>query len=166
MKQLIPTNLNNKLDEIVTKCFEGNRIADRGMSILAIKFVMHQTESVLHDKLAHLFPQLADQVSSYQGSRNNLTLYGLTPEGASDYDSPLQFFVRMVDYMMELESLIGEAIDIAQEEEDHATFAFLLSFLNSVTIVTNQCLLLKDKSELAGDNFILFDMIINSIVIL
>jgi ferritin len=166
LKQLIPTNVNFKLDEIVTKCFEGNRIADRGMSVLAVKFAMHTTEEILHDKLAHLFPMLADQVSSYQSSRNNLTIYGVTPEDSFDYSSPVQFFIRMVGYMMELESLIGEAIEIAQDDNDHATFAFLMSFLNDVVKVTNQCLLLKDKAELIGDNLILFDTTIKSIVIL
>ena len=165
MKQLIPTNVNFKLDEIVTKCFEGNRIADRGMSVLTVKFAMHDTEKILHDKLAHLFPMLADQVSSYQASRNNLTLYGITPEDNTDYNSPLEFFIRMVDYIMELESLVGESIDVAQDDNDYATFSFLISFLNNVVKVTNQCLLLKDKAELIGDNLILFDMIIQSIVI-
>jgi len=165
MKALIPERINNKLDEIVTKCFEGNRIADRAMSVLNIKFVMNKTEEILHEKLAHLYPQLADRVSTYQSSRNNLTFYGMTPADNSDYTSPLEFFEKMVNYMIELESLIGEGVELSRSE-DTSTYAFLLSFTGDVGKVTEQCLLLLDKAEQYKDKWESFDQRIESFVIL
>jgi len=154
--KLIPENINSKLDEIVTKCFEGNRIADRGMSVLNIKFVMNKTEALLHDKLAHRFPQLADIVSTYQGSRNCLTVYGVTPLDDTYYESPLDFFNRMLNYMMELEALICEAIEMSRSD-DNFTYAFLLEFTEEIAFVTEQCLLLVDKANEYKDKWQLFD---------
>jgi len=165
LKQLIPQELNSKLDEIVTKCFEGNRISDRGMSVLGVKFAMNNTENLLHEHLAHYFPVLADKVSSYQGSRNCLTVYGLTPEDSSDYETPLAFFEKLLEYMMDLESSIGDAIELAKDD-DHATFSFLVGFLNDIVKVTNQCLLLVDKAEAYGEDIMAFDRGIELFVIL
>lgn len=165
MRQLIPDSLNSKLDDIVTKCFAGNRIADRGMSVLSVKFTMNKTEKHLHPTLAHKFPKLADDVSGFQDSRNNLTVYGLTPEDKSDYSHPSEFFERMLEYMYELETLISEAADMAREE-DFATYAFLLKFINKVSEVTSQCILLADKSEAYKDDIMGFDHRIKDFIIL
>ena len=166
MRPLILEKINNKLDEIVTKCFEGNRIADRGMSVLGVKFVMNKTESVLHPKVAHLFPALADKVSEYQGSRNNLTFYGLTPADNTDYDSPLDFFERLLNHMIDLEGLIMESVDLSKDEKDYSTQSFLFEFLESITELTAQCLLLIDKAELYKNDWMAFDHRIEDFIIL
>ena len=165
MRELISNKLNTKLDEIVTKLFEGNRICDRGMSILNVKFAMNKTEGQLHPKLAHAFPALADKVSEYQASRDNLTVYGATPLDASDYVTPLAFFEKVLDYMMDLESLIGQSVEMAKEE-DWSTFTFLSGFLKDIAKVTAQCLLLVDKAEMYGDDWKLFDHNIEDFVTL
>ena len=165
MRQLIPENINNKLDEVVTKCFEGNRISDRAMSIISVKFAMNKTEKFLHAKLAHKFPALADQVSGYQDSRNNLTFYGATPEDRTDYSSPSEFFEKILDFMYDLESLISEAIELAKEE-DAVTYSFMLSFLLDVSKVTSQCILLADKSVAYKEDWMQFDHNIEDFIIL
>lgn len=165
MRQLIPDFLNNKLDEIVTKCFEGNRIADRGMTILSVKFAMNKTEKHLHPELAHKFPKLADDVSGFQDSRNNLTFYGLTPADNSDYMHPADFFEKMLVYMYELEALISETAEIAKEE-DFVTYSFLTSFMGKVSEVTAQCILLADKSEAYRNDIMGFDHRIKDFIIL
>lgn len=164
MRPLIPDKLNGRLDEIVTKCFEGNRIADRGMTILSVKFAMNKTESRLHPKIAHLFPALADKVSEFQGARNNLTFYGLTPADNSDYSKPLDFFEKILSYMNDLETLVSDVLDEAREE-DTSTYVFLEEFMRSLIPLTSQCLLLVDKAELYQDNM-LFDHHIDDFIIL
>jgi ferritin len=165
MRSLIPEKVNNGLDKIVGKCFEGNRIADRGMSILAIKFAMNKSEEILHEKLAHLFPKLADKISSYQGDRNNLTFYPETMSDNSDYSSPLEFFYKMLDYMQDLEALVSEIMD-SSDEEDIVTYIFLQKFMLDLIPVTSQCLLLVDKGENYKDNWMVFDHNISDFVIL
>ncbi len=125
---------------------------DRGMSILDVKFVMNNTVKFLHPKLAHLFPLKADDVSEYQSSRNCLTTYGQTPLDDSDYATPLEFFLKMLQYQQELESVIVEGIDLCKDEDDKVTKVFLEGFLLGLTSVTKQILLLIDKSEAYGND--------------
>ena len=165
MRQLIPDNINNKLDEIVTKCFALNRVYDRAMSILSIKFVMNNTVKFIHPKIAHKFPALADVVSDYQGSRNNLTFYGVTPEDRSDYTSPLEFFEKILDEMYDFESLLSEALELSKDE-DCVTYAFVLRFVEQVSKVTEQCILLADKASAYKDDWMTFDHNIEDFIIL
>jgi hypothetical protein len=165
LRPLIDEKINSKLDEIVTMCFLGNRIMDRGMSILGVKFAMNKTESLLHSKLAHLFPVLADDVSGYQGNRNNFTVYGVTPEAKDDYKNPLEFFEKILDYMVDLESLVEEVYNIAKDE-DFTTASFLQSFILKLIPVSSQCLLLVDKMEMYKDDIVGFDRDIDNFVIL
>lgn len=162
MRPLISDALNAQLDKLVTKLFEGNRIADRGMTQLGVKFVMNKTESLLHPKLAHLFPALADKVSDYQSARNNLTFYGLTPADNTDYASPMDFFERMLQYMIDVEGMTGEILKMSADEEDFTTKAFLLRFYEDLQKVTNQCLLLVDKAEQYNGDWMAFDFRIDS----
>ena len=104
-------------------------------------------------------------VSGFQGSRNNLTVYGVTPLDSSDYSHPLDFFEKLLEYMMDLESLISEGIELSMHD-DAITFSFLLGFIKQVSNVTNQCLLLVDKAELYKDDCKSFDERIESFVIL
>lgn len=165
-QSLIKDSVNAKLDELVKKFFLGNRIFDRAMSVLDVKFVMPKTVSILHPKLAHLFPSLADKISTYQSDRNALTVYGETPLDNSDYNSPQEFFIRMVAYMAEVEFLCGEICEIAMENNDHTTKAFIDSFLVSIIPVTKQLILLADKSEKFGSDLMMFDHIVEDFIIL
>jgi len=165
MPSLISEQTNAKLDELVTMFFAGNRLADRGMSQLDVKFCMNKTASILHTKVAHLFPSLADVVSDYQASRNNKTIYGLTPRDETEYASPMEFFERLAEFMVEVESFIFECYETAKEDEDFMTKSFLESFILQMLPLTKQCLLLVDKCGLY-DDMMLFDHNIKSFIVL
>ena len=166
MKALINDTVNNKLNDIIKMLFGGNRIMDRGMSILSVKFVMNKTVDNIHPKLAHLYPKLADVISNYQGSRDCLSIYGLTPLENTDYSTPLEFFERMAEYQQDLESLVSEGIELAKENSDYMTKVFLDSFLLSLIPVMNQLLLLVDKMESYKDQWMLFDANVEDWIIL
>lgn len=166
MGALISESVNKKLDEIVTFCFLGNRISDRAMSVLDVKFVLPNTASILHNKLAHLFPQLADVVSEFQGSRNCLTVYGMTPLDDTDYLSPQSFFVKILEYMQDLESLCFDTRDVAKEDRDYATLSFIDDFIELLIPVTKQCLLLVDKGDAYAGDWMKFDHDIDKFIVL
>jgi ferritin len=165
MASLISEQTNTKLDELVTMFFAGNRLADRGMSELDVKFVMNKTATILHSKIAHFLPALADIVSDYQGSRNAKTVYGLTPRDETEYSRPLEFFQRLLVYMIDLESFVFECYETAKEDNDFMTKSFLESFILKLNPLTKQCLLLVDKATLYED-MMLFDENIESFIIL
>jgi hypothetical protein len=157
LKSLISENINTGLNNIIKQCFLGNRICDRAMSVLATKFAMTNSVNLLHPRLAHIFPKLADILSDYQADRDCLSVYGETPLDASDYVSPLDFFNKILDYMTELESLCYEVFSKAKDESDMTTFVFLQDFVKTLIPVTAQCLLLVDKAEAYGNQWMLFD---------
>ena len=157
MNSLIPEEVNQKLNTVVGKLFEANRVADRGLSILDVKFLMNKTSKILHERLAHLFPKMADVISDYQSKRNTLTIYPQTPIGEEDYISPMVFFEDLVALMMEIENLTSETCDEAKQSGDYMTKVFLEEFMISLIPVTHQCLLLADKYEAYLDNAQLFD---------
>lgn len=165
MNGLISDKLNSDLDLILAKCFEVNRISDRIMTTLGVKFAMNRTVKFLHPKFAHAFPLLADKISDYQGSRNNLTFYGATPADGTIYNSPMECFKRMLEYTIELESMVGEVLDYARDE-DPVTCVFLEHFLRKLNPYTSQCLLLIDKSESYKENWALFDADVKKFIIL
>lgn len=166
MKSLIPSTINSKLDEIVTLCFVGNRICDRAMSVLDVKFAMNKSSEILHEKLAHLFPKIADVVSSYQASRNCLTVYGVTPRDDTEYNNPADFFNKILEYMNDLESMCYESYNLAIDESDITTAAFLQKFVRMIAIITNQCILLSDKSDAYDGDWMRFDHDIDDMIIL
>lgn len=166
MKSLIPDSINSKLNEIVTLCFVGNRICDRAMSVLDVKFTMNKTASILHEKLAHLFPKIADVVSTYQGSRNCLTIYGATPLDDTEYKSPAEFFDKILEYMNDLEALCCNTYTLALEESDITTLSFLQKFIRILARITNQCILLSDKSDTYNNDWMKFDHDIDDMIIL
>ena len=75
MASLINDKIHNQLNLIVKKLFEGNRLLDRQMTQLEVKFVMNKTSGILHTGLAHKYPLLADKISEYMASRNCQTVY-------------------------------------------------------------------------------------------
>lgn len=168
-KGLIKENINETLNQLVGDCFAMNRMLDRMMSILSIKFVMPKTVSILHPKLAHAYPALADVLSDYQGSRNNLTIYPETPIGNEDYSTPLEIFNRMLMKQLEMEESISEAIVLAYDEGDMMTKVFLQNFLLDFNKYTEQILLLIDKATMYGDNpvhWMLFDSNVEDFIVL
>lgn len=155
--QLLSEKMNDGLNKLVQRLFWGNRLLDRMMSVLSIKFVMNKTSGTLHPILAHSFPLMADVISDYQDYRNCMTVYLDTPTNGTDYKDPLELFTTFLDYMTELEKLIHDTIDMAEKEKDRTTKVFLEQFLNLIIPYTGQALLLHDKAEAYGEDWMDFD---------
>lgn len=154
---LIDKNLNDELDTLVGQAFLGNRILDRAMSILSVKFTMNNSVKFLHTGFAHLYPLLADQISDYQGSRNNLTGYPDTPADFSDYNTPLEFFEKLLNYQITYEESVKEVIKTAVDLGDLTTEAFLKKYLLTLNKYMEQIILLRDKAKAYGSNLMDFD---------
>ena len=86
---LLTIEIKEALEEIVKQCFYNNRIADRIASLLSVQFVMPATEKIIHSKYAHLMPILADVITDYMSARDCSAIYGETPIGNQEYNTPL-----------------------------------------------------------------------------
>ena len=157
MKSLISEQLTNKLNDLVTTCFALNRLCDRAMSELSVKFTMPKTSNLMHPSLAHVYPKLADIIGDYMDGRDTLTGYGLTPADNTDYASPLDFFQKLLDMQVDFESQIYEAITMSEEDSDLSTKEFLKNFLSTITPITAQIILIVDKAEAYNNDWMRFD---------
>lgn len=148
---LVNLKLNEALNTLVGDMFALNRMFDRAVSVLDVKFAMKNTVKFLHPNVAHAFPRLADVISEYQSSRNELTVYPQTPIGNEEYSSLSELFFTLSDSVQKVEMNIAKSIELADEVKDKTTCAFLHDFILEFSKYTAQMLILKDKIGMYGD---------------
>lgn len=165
MPQLISEELNTEFSNLVGKLFALNRLCDRGVSVLSVVFAMNKSSEIIHKKICHLAPAIADLISEFQDGRGCLTIYPATPIGNSLYQTPKDFFQELFDFMVLFEGDVESVKGLAQENGDYASMVFLDSFMLKILPLTRQCLLLLDKIN-AYDDIMLFDHNIEDFIIL
>lgn len=149
---LLSANIKKSLEDIVRHSFYINRIADRIVSILSVKFVMPNLATLYHHNYAHWAPSFADTITEYMDSRDCTTIYGETPIGDQQYEDPTECLNKTLDMNLELELLIKNAIVLSKDEGDYTTMVFLQDTLNKVIPITKDILILVDKAEMYGDS--------------
>lgn len=132
--EMISERLNEGLNSIVGALFALNRLFDRAMSVLAVKYKAINSTKILHPSLAHQFPLIADSVTELQQKRNMLSRYPATPEGNEMYENPLQFYEVALEEFHKLEDLIEDVLDVAMEDKDHVVKSFLNNLLNQWSV--------------------------------
>lgn len=122
----IVPELNYKLNELVGDFFAMNRMLDRAVSLLNIRFKMINTSKLVHET-AHMYPgdDFADGVSAYQAERDMETIYPATPIGNEEWESPIAIFEDYLDACRELELKIRDAADMASRLDDRISKKFL-----------------------------------------
>lgn len=151
-KGLIKEPLNNTLNALVGKCFAINRMLDRGMSLLNVRWKMVQTERILHPKMAHAFTGdlFADGISGYQASRSNETIYPATPIGDKEYNTPLDFFNDVLATLLDFQDTLYDAYDEANDTGDYTTKKFVSNTINNLIPYTDMAQTLIDLAENYG----------------
>lgn len=134
------------LDLLVQNMFMLNRIWDRGLSELGVKFAMSKFDSIYHPNIAHSFPLLADVFSGVQGKFNVTTAYLQTPEDITEYKNPIEFFERNLMEHKKSYELLKEVIVIAVDNGDINAEVALKDFLKGFNNFIAQAILLRDKS--------------------
>lgn len=133
-KRLINPILNKKINEVVGKCFAINRMMDRGMSLLKVRWKMIQTANFLHPNVAHIFTgdKFADGLTEYQSKRNNESIYPATPAGDREYNQPIDFFKDMLKEMLELQDLLYDTYEVSKEVSDYTTKKIINKFIENL----------------------------------
>lgn len=147
---LLKNEIKTSLEEIIEHCFYGNRIVDRICSLISVKFVMPNTENILHHKYAHKLPLLADEISGYMDARNCTTIYNETPKGDQEYKNVGECFEKILEINLELEKKTMESISMALKFGDYTTKVFLENFLYNLIPLTKDIQLLLDKYYMYG----------------
>lgn len=136
------------LQELINQCFQCNREADRMVSILGVNCVCPQISKLLHQKVAHYYPNVADIIGEKTLERYNISVkYGSTNEPKNyPYDVKEicnQFMLMVLDF----QSMLIATLKISQEENDIHVYADLLHILEQYNEIVEQLILLVDKSN-------------------
>lgn len=155
----IAPELNERLNKIVQYCFNINRMYDAGGSVLGIKFVMDNYLKNFHHEVFHAFPIMADLVSDIQANYNVITTYLPTMQGKNDYNSPLEFFQEVLDYMLEVQKYTRETVEYAliTADNDPTATSYVVAkaldkFSKLLSRFIGQAILLRDKAEMYGND--------------
>lgn len=155
---LISNETNKMLNLLIQQGFILNRIWDRGLSVLNVKFAMNNFEKIFHVGLAHKFPvDWSDTISEIQSKYNIVTEYLETYKDISDYNEPIDFFEKNLQAHQETYNIICDAIKIANVNGDFNVEAELKNFMIIFNQYMNQAILLKDKSQSFKDDYAMFD---------
>lgn len=159
---LISEKTSEALDLLVGKAFDLNRSFDRAVSIMQNKWCMPQASDIIHHKLAHLFPALADIISGFKDDCNVTTVYPETHKDDRDYSNLLAMMTILRNEVVDFYEMIKMVYKIADEENDFNAKVMLIDFMNKLTKVISQMNTLKDKAEQMPTGWDLFDNHISS----
>lgn len=153
----IQKQTSEALDILVGGFFGLNRTFDRAVSIMQNKFAMPNAANIIHHKLAHLFPLLADEVTEIKDNWNIESVYPSTPIGDANYENLLDLFASLYNECLNVYGMLKLAYKIAYDNEDFNVQADLLRIMRQYNVIIGQVCTLKDKGEQIVDNFDLFD---------
>lgn len=144
---LLSEKTSQALDELVGACFDMNRTMDRMCSVMQNVFAMPQATEIIHHKLAHLWPLLADEISGFKDQYNVLTFYPETHGDNRIYTNMLDLTETMLKETTDIYQMIKMTYNIAKEEGDLNTCAMLMRFTRLISIVISQVITLRDKAK-------------------
>lgn len=127
--EMISESVNSRLNFLITEAFKGNRLLDRGMSLLNVQFRLLKTAKTLHESLAHHFLEMADFLSNFQGDMGMLTIYGETPTADYNVSNYIELFEMFLECFIKYKDAIEDVIDFCSSEKDHMTKATLMTYL-------------------------------------
>ena len=143
---------------LIAKCFEENRWADRAVSVLGVKFACNQSSKLLHQYVAHLYPDISDQLGEKCLERYNISVvYGETPKGAEEYNNVSAIINGFRDRAIDFQSMLIAASKIAFAQDDIHVFSDIIDILKDFNKVVEQLILLSDKIGFYGSDAMSFD---------
>lgn len=160
---LINERTIKEINLVSQQCFWLNRVVDRAVSVLGVKFGMPITSKILHQGLAHKYPLLADNVNEILDMYNELVDYLDTPADTRDYEDIVELFQIILDENIKLYDMTRSAIFVSRETRDVNVEAHLLDFLEDVNEYIAQTITLRDKAVSLKDNVEMYELLIDKI---
>lgn len=159
---LISKQTSEALIEVYGVFFDLNATLDVASSIMMNKWTMPQASDIVHHRLSHLMPLLADQISEIQDNYNIVTYRPEVHRDFRDYDNLKDMFETILTEFADAYNMIKMCNKIADEQGDFNVHGDLVNFIKKFNIVIGQIITLRDKSLLLPDDYITFDRQINT----
>lgn len=135
------------LDILVGQYFSLNRVFDRAVSWMEVEFAMPNAANIIHHKLAHLWPLMADTVSDFKHQWNVTTVYPATFEASEKYDTLEDLTDYLLAHTMTVYDVIKQTYQIVKEEGDFNANVMLQELMRDMNKVIGQVILLNDKAK-------------------
>ncbi len=147
IKALISDETKSAIDKIVQACFNGNAMADNIVYNLDVNFNMVITSDIVHHSYAHWLPLYADKFNDLQ-KYNNARPVRLPVDGfEQSYTNFIDCFDDILEFLSkDLDGLIVEAIEIAEENRDIRIKISLEEVYTDLTLYIKQAIIWKEKA--------------------
>lgn len=157
MVKLLNDKTSQALDVVLGGYFDLNRTFDRAVSVMTNDWAMPKAGDIIHHKLAHLFPLMADLVSEFKDNCNIASVYPATHMDDRTYDNLQSMMTTLLDECETQYKMIALAYKVAVEEGDFNAQSMLVDLMNKHTIVIGQVHTLYDKSSQMPTDYDTFD---------
>lgn len=154
---LISNETSEALDVLVGKMFDLNRSFDRAVSWMQNVFSMPQAADIIHHKLAHLFPLLADELTEIKDRYNITSVYPETHRDAREYSDLRVMFETLLKECSDGYEMIVKVEDIAVSNKDRNVMADLIDFMEDYNELMGQVITLRDKAVQMPTSYDTFD---------
>lgn len=135
------------LDILVGQYFQLNRTLDRMCSWMEVEFAMPNAANIIHHKLSHLAPLMADTVSDFKHQWNVTTYYPETHGDNREYRDLEDMMDTMLKETLDVYQVIKQTYQIAKEEGDFNANAMLQDLMEDMNEVIAQIMVLYDKAK-------------------
>lgn len=144
---LISKETSKDLDILYGQFFNLNSLFDRAVSVMLNDWAMVQASDIIHHRLAHLFPLMADMVSEIKDNFDESSVRPTVDEHTETYESMADMFDRLLDECVATYDMIKIVNKGALERGDLNVHAELMSLLRSFNKVIGQVLTLDNKAH-------------------
>lgn len=159
---MLSDKTSEALDYLVGAYFDLNRTFDRAVSVMEVKFAMPNAANIIHHKLAHLWPLMADVVSDFKHRWNVAAVYPETHRDARDYDNLEDMMGVLLKETLDVYEIIKQTYAIAKDEHDFNANAMLQNLMQDMNKVIAQVIVLDDKAKQMPTDFDNYDRHIDS----
>lgn len=159
---LISNETSEALNILVGKMFDLNRSFDRAVSWMQNIWSMPQASDIVHHKLAHLFPLLADLLTEIKDRYNVPSIYPETHRDSREYENLYIMFETLLKECSDGYEMIVRVEDIAITHKDKNVLADMVNFMQKYNELMGQVITLRDKAEQLPTSYDEFDRHIKS----
>lgn len=153
---LIAKKTSEALDILYGQFFNLNSLLDNAVSFMLNEWAMVQASEIVHLRLVHATPLLADRISEIKDDYDERSIRPEVPEHREQYGSLKDMFDTIYDEFEATYKMIVLTNKIALEEGDINVHARLMEFMRTFNKVIGQIITLKNKAD-QGLDFDTFD---------
>ena len=153
---LISKKTSEALDILYGQFFNLNSLLDNAVSYMLNNWAMVQASEIVHHKLAHLLPVMADDISAIKDDYDERSIRPEVPRHDETYSTLKEMFDYIYGEFEATYHMIVLTNKIALEEGDINVHAGLMDFMRKFNKVIGQIITLKNKAY-QGLDFDTFD---------